>query len=266
MTEQAFRDDDFFGNMLKIVKNAEQKGQVMLGKTKRRGACTFLTATLLALPAPASACALALVVAMDGSSSVSPQEHTFQLEGLSGALKDEDVRRAIQSLGGIWFSSFEWSGRYQQHVQIDWRFLESDDSISAAAADLAASDRGYTEFPTALGYALGFAAVHLAKVPEPCARKVVDVAGDGINNEGFSADKAYGAFPFDGITVNGLAIAGADPDPVAYYRDKVIRGPGAFVEVAKGFANYRAAMKRKLLREIRGMNFASAEPASSMDP
>ncbi|WP_246541335.1 DUF1194 domain-containing protein [Roseibium polysiphoniae] len=264
MTEQAFREEDFFGTMFEMGWNAEQRGETMLGKTKRRAACAFVAATLLAAPVPASACALALVVAMDGSSSVSPEEHTFQLEGLSGALKDDDVRKAIQGLGGIWFSSFEWSGRYQQHVQVDWRFLESDDSISAAAAELAASDRGFTEFPTALGYALGFAAVHMAKVPEPCARRVVDVAGDGINNEGFSADKAYRAFAFDGITVNGLAIAGADPDPVAYYRDKVIRGPGAFVEVAKGFGNYRAAMKRKLLREIRSMNFALAEPASSM--
>ncbi|WP_205470693.1 DUF1194 domain-containing protein [Breoghania sp. L-A4] len=194
---------------------------------------------------------------MDGSSSVSADEHTLQLQGMADALNDSDVRSAIQAVGGIWFSSFEWSGRYQQVMQVDWRFLDADDSISAAASELAASKRGYTEFPTALGYALGYASNHLAKVPAPCERKVIDVAGDGINNEGFDAATAYRAFAFDGITVNGLAIAGAVPDPVAYYRDKVIRGPGAFVEVANDFADYTVAMKRKLLREIGTTNYAA---------
>ncbi len=219
-------------------------------------ACLVSCAALFANP-PASACSLALVIAMDGSSSVSAGEHRLQLHGLAEALQDSDVRSAIQAVGGIWFSSFEWSGRYQQTMQVDWRFLNDDDSISAAASDLAKSKRGYTEFPTALGYALGYASNHLAKVPGPCERKVIDVAGDGINNEGFDAAAAYRAFAFDGITVNGLAIAGAKPDPVAYYRDKVIHGPGAFVEVARGFSDYTAAMKRKLLREIGTANYAS---------
>ena len=219
-------------------------------------AVSGLTLVLGLSTLPASACSLALVVAMDGSSSVSAEEHDLQLTGLADALSDREVSDAIRAVGGIWFSSFEWSGRYQQRVQVEWQFLSSDESIRAAADALAGSPRGFTEFPTALGYALGYAAVHLTKVPEPCLRRVVDVAGDGINNEGFDAARAYNAFPFDGVTVNALAIAGADPDPVSYYRDRVIRGPGAFVEVANDFNDYREAMKRKLLREIGTANFA----------
>ncbi len=199
---------------------------------------------------PGSACSLALVIAMDGSSSVDAGEHKLQINGLARALQDDDVVEAIQNVGGIWFSSFEWSGRYQQVVQVNWRFLEGREGIQETAEAITASGRGFDDFPTALGYALGYAAVHLKKVPERCARNVIDVAGDGVNNEGFGPASAYRAFGFEAITVNGLVIAGGEPDPVSYYRNKVIRGPGAFVEVADGYKDYATAMKRKLLREI----------------
>ena len=209
-------------------------------------------ASLLSIAAlkPAAACPLALIIAMDGSSSVDAREHALQLQGLAQALQDPDVIDAISSVGGIWFSSFEWSGRYQQVMQVDWSFLDGEESAKAAAAKLATSRRGFNEFPTALGYALGYAAVHLNAVPERCARQVIDVAGDGVNNEGFGPASAYRAFPFKGVVVNGLAIKGAKPDPATYYRNNVIRGPGAFVEVASGFDDYADAMKRKLLREV----------------
>ncbi|NVK33676.1 MAG: DUF1194 domain-containing protein [Rhodobacteraceae bacterium] len=210
---------------------------------------------------PASACPLALVIAMDGSSSVNSEEHEMQVAGLAEALRDDDVVEAIQAVGGIWFSSFEWSGRSQQSIQVGWRFLEDREGIEKAAERLQRSVRGFTQYPTALGYALGFAAVHLKQVPEFCVRQVIDVAGDGINNEGFSPQIAYGAFPFQDVTVNALAIAGAKPDPVHYYQNEVIRGPGSFVEVAQGFQDYAAAMKRKLLREVGTSYSVNLDPA-----
>lgn len=233
-------------------ENEPANGRLRPTSLLTRSLGAMATAGLLfgSLVSPAHSCALALVVAMDGSSSVDAREHDLQLQGLARALQDPDVVEAIQNVGGIWFSSFEWSGRYQQSVQVDWSFLESDESVDLAAQKIFASGRGFTEFPTALGYALGFAAVHLRAVPQRCARHVIDVAGDGINNEGFAPASAYRAFGFEAITVNGLVIAGETPDPVAYYRDEVIRGPGAFIEVADGFEDYAAAMKRKLLREI----------------
>ncbi|WP_209015181.1 DUF1194 domain-containing protein [Roseibium limicola] len=206
--------------------------------------------SLTAMLVPVHACSLALVVAMDGSSSVDDREHRQQLQGLAHALRDAEVVDAIQAVGGIWFSSFEWSGRHKQQVQVGWRFLNSAGDADAAADQLSNARRGFTEFPTALGYALGYASVHLRKVPQECLRLVIDVAGDGINNEGFGPRMAYDAFDFTGITVNALAIAGADPDPIAYYQQEVVRGAGAFVEVANGFDDYTRAMKRKLLREI----------------
>lgn len=198
---------------------------------------------------------------MDASASVDAGEHRLQLDGLADALSDPDVVQAIEAVGGIWVTSFEWSGRYKQYTQLDWQHLSDTASAAAAARTLRRSPRGFTEFPTALGYALGFASVRMKKAPQACRRKVIDVAGDGINNEGFGPQSAYNAFDFQDITVNGLVIASADVAPLHYYKTHVIRGPGAFVEEASGYQDYAAAMKRKLLREIFGSGYALLEPA-----
>jgi hypothetical protein len=96
----------------------------------------------------------------------------------------------------------------------------------------------------------------LRNAPLQCARAVIDVSGDGVNNEGFEPDLAYRNFDFSNVTVNGLVIQGADPDPVSYYQSEVAYGPGAFVIVAARFEDYETAMKQKLLREIYGASLA----------
>jgi len=154
--------------------------------------------------------------------------------------------------GGIQVTAYEWSGRRQQVEIAPWTFLAGDASVLALADRLQAHPRGHTAFPTALGYALGHAASLFRSAPLDCTRKVIDVSGDGVNNEGFSPELAYANFPFEGVQVNGLVIAGARPDPVAFYQEHVLYGPGAFLEIADGFADFEAAMKRKLLREIIG--------------
>lgn len=133
-----------------------------------------------------------------------------------------------------------------------WQFAADRAGIARFAAQIRGHERGYNEWPTALGYALGYASTRLGQAPLNCARKVVDVSGDGVNNEGFGPIDAYRNFDFNGVQVNGLVIAGAMPDPVDYYRRNVPHGPGAFVEVASDFADYERAMQRKLLREING--------------
>jgi hypothetical protein len=199
-----------------------------------------------------SQCALSLVLAIDVSSSVDERDYRLQMDGLANALRDETVRRAIAQVGGIQVTAFEWSGRRQQVEIVPWTFVAGDETVFALADRLQGHPRRYQEFPTALGYALGHAAGRFGAAPLRCTRHVIDVSGDGVNNEGFGPGPAYANFPFDDVQVNGLVIAGADPDPVAYYRNEVLFGPGAFMEVANGFADFEAAMKRKLLREIVG--------------
>ena len=136
---------------------------------------------------------------------------------------------------------------------LDWILIDSKARLLQAAETIAASKRSHNDFPTAMGYALGFGAGMFQRGPD-CLYRTLDVAGDGQNNEGFSPAQAYNAFPFSGVTVNGLVINGADYEAetglIAFYKGQVIRGPGAFVEIANGFEDYERAMRRKLEREL----------------
>ena len=197
-------------------------------------------------------CEVALALALDASSSVNPTEFRLQSQGLAAALLDRDVKAAILGGGGVLMTAYEWSGRRQQAIIADWSMLETEEAIASFAGKLAGHKRAFIEFPTAVGYALGFGAIRLERAPVSCARQVIDLSGDGVHNEGFPPASAYRAFNFSGITVNGLVIKGEDPDPEPYYRKNVLYGPGAFLEVASNYEDYANAMKRKLLKEIGG--------------
>jgi hypothetical protein len=213
----------------------------------------------LTAAAQTAQCGVSLVLAIDVSSSVDAREYQLQMGGLSGALVDPEVLTAIRDVGGIQLTAFEWSGRFDQTDIAPWTFLVAPGDVIDFAERLRDHSRGRDDMPTALGYALGYAVNRFDSAPLTCQRKVIDVSGDGINNEGFEPVQAYGAFDFANVQVNGLAVSGARPDPVSYYRQSVRRGPGAFVVVANGFADYQAAMKRKLIREIRGAALSALE-------
>ncbi|QDG78406.1 DUF1194 domain-containing protein [Labrenzia sp. PHM005] len=237
----------------KYLRSGHRKGLASGWKTMIGGLAILGSSTT------GHACSLALVLAMDSSASVDAREYHLQINGLADAVQDPDVINAIEAVGGIYLTSFEWSGRYQQVEQLGWRLLDNTDSARTAASIIRQAPRGYTEFPTALGYALGHAAVLMQRAPTHCHRKVIDVAGDGINNDGFGPDSAYKAFDFENVTVNGLVIGSPDTIPVDYYYREVIKGPGAFVEIASTFDDYADAMKRKLIREIIGNGLAAAD-------
>ena len=216
---------------------------------------TYVAVLLCALILPAKRvqaqdCRLALLLALDVSSSVDETEYALQRDGIAAALLSEDVIAAILGGGGyVALGVYEWSGRRQSHVVLDWVALRAHSDIVAAADRIGRAERSFRRFPTALGYALGFGAIMLKSAP-PCARKVMDVSGDGITNDGFGPSLAYKHFPFEGVTVNGLAVLGADPMVEDHFIFELQRGPGSFVETAQGYEGYRRAMERKLYREI----------------
>lgn len=237
----------------------------IVGGMTRHGLAFLLVAAALAL-APLSAqaaCRLALVLALDVSSSVDPSEDRLQRRGLAAALVAPDVQAAILADPDfhVALHVFEWSGRYQQSTLLDWRMLRTPEDIADAAAALAESSRGFANFPTALGYALGHAWSQLNRAPA-CDRKTVDVSGDGRNNAGFGPPTAFRHFDFSDITVNGLAIGGLQDGLPDYYRDEVIHGPGAFVEIATDFGDFQRAMERKLIRETASPQLGALPPAS----
>lgn len=201
--------------------------------------------------APAQACGLELVLAMDVSRSVTNDEYELQLGGLVQAFRHPEVVEAIRwTPGGIMVSVTEWSGADAQAQTIGWRALSAPESVAAFASELAASRRQFFGAYTAIGEALVHANAVAAQNPETCTRRVIDVSGDGQSNRGRDPAPIAKTLAAQGVTVNALAIRGAKPDPAEYYAQQVIAGPGAFVEVADGFDDYAPAILRKLLREI----------------
>nr|WP_036177399.1 DUF1194 domain-containing protein [Palleronia rufa] len=209
-----------------------------------------LALSLAAGPAAAE-CRLALLLGLDISSSVDAEEDALQRQGLAAALRAPEVAAAALAIPGsfVALAVFEWSGRWQQDLILDWTLLEGPADLTRAADRLAASTRSYADFPTAAGYALGHATTLMARAPD-CLFRTLDMSGDGINNEGFPPALAYENFPFDEVTVNGLPIAGHDPSVVTFYEREMLHGPGAFMEVAQGFEDFERAMRRKLEREM----------------
>lgn len=211
----------------------------------------FLAACLCVVWAAGAeaACRLALVLAVDVSSSVDAEEHALQRRGLAAALTHDDVASAmLNGTGEVALAIFEWSGRRQQRILQDWVLIGARSDLEAVADRVLRLERSFTEFPTAMGYALGYAAGMLRRAPA-CDRKVVDVSGDGVTNDGFRPQLAYKHFPFGGVTVNGLVVTGDDARVVPYYRQEVLHGPRAFLEQADGYRGFEEAMTRKLYRE-----------------
>jgi hypothetical protein len=205
----------------------------------------------LCLAAPAGAeCRLALALAVDVSRSIDAQDYMIQTEGLAGALQDRDVREAIFGPDGeVALAIYYWSGRGYQDLVQPWVILDSPDALDAAIWEVRRTPRPKAPLATALGDALSYGLDLMSDAPD-CGRRVIDVAGDGRNNDGISVSRTYEREDFTGITVNGLAVGEHEADIVDYYTDELIRGPGAFVEVAPRQSDYPDALRRKLLREL----------------
>lgn len=205
---------------------------------------------------------MALQLGMDVSASVDEAEYRLQAEGLASALLDPIVTEAfLNGPGPVALSIFEWSGRFQQEILVDWTLITSEADLLTIAERIAGSPRGSQDYPTALGYALGFAANRFRDAPN-CLFQTLDISGDGQNNDGFPPVAAFEHFDFDGITVNGLAIGGASREIEDYFASEVIHGPGAFVEHAFNHDHFAEAMRRKLERELRAMIFGGVIPPS----
>ncbi|MGL4236835.1 DUF1194 domain-containing protein [Tabrizicola sp.] len=212
-----------------------------------------LVVPLLCLAQPALAeCRLALALAVDVSRSIDAQDYIIQTEGLAGALEDRDVRSAIFGPEGkVALAIYYWSGDGYQDLVQPWVILDTPEALDAAIWKVRLTPRPEAPLATALGDALRYGADLMAEAPD-CARKVIDVAGDGRNNEGISVARTYEREDFTGITVNGLAVGEHELDLVRYFQEELIRGPDAFVEVAPRQTDYPKAIHRKLLRELQG--------------
>lgn len=202
--------------------------------------------------AAAAECRLALALAVDVSRSIDAADYAIQTDGLAAALEDPDIRRAIFGPeGDVALAVYYWSGSGHHQLVQDWIVLDGPLALDTAIWAVRRAERPEVRLPTALGEALVFGASVMAAAP-PCARRVLDVAGDGRNNEGISVLAAYDRVDFGDVVVNALAVGEHEQGVAQYFADELIRGPGAFVELAPRQTDYPLAIRRKLLRELEG--------------
>lgn len=219
---------------------------------------------LAAVPASAE-CRLALALAMDVSRSVDSRDYAIQRKGLLAALMDPGIRAAIlEPDDHVALAIYEWSSRHDQWMVMGWTEIMGVEDLDRFTAGLSSHDRNSRGNLTALGAAVDFGFDLLMAAPS-CTEKVLDVSGDGQNNDGIDPLLAYTRRDFGNVRVNGLAIRTYERDVAAYYRSRVIRGEGAFVEIAEGQKDFPRAIRRKLERELGeqmiGMDGASISPS-----
>lgn len=201
---------------------------------------------LCLLPCRMLACDLALVLAVDVSGSVDREEYRTQMDGLAAALRDGIVTEALVSQQAR-VTLVQWSGLSRQRQTVPWTAVTSAQDVSALADAIAADPRIWRNYSTAIGEALGLSIDLLQDVP--CARKVIDVSGDGLSNEGAEPKTQRAALSARGIVVNALAIETDETDLTGYFFENLIHGEGAFVVTANGFEEYPDKIRRKLQRE-----------------
>jgi Ca-activated chloride channel family protein len=230
-----------------IAVNANQIG-------KRVKILRFLVGCLVLAASPVDAqnrCEVELVLALDVSRSVSVVEFNLISHGTANAFRDQSVINLVGWMqGGILVTVTQWSSARQQKQMVPWRHLHSPESLLAFADEIDEMRRPFRFDLTAPGSALVHAASMFETSPSKCRRQVIDISGDGVRNNGLGAGSVASDIAATGVTINGLVVLGAKPDPLPYYITDVVRGPASFVEVADDYDDFPRVMLQKLLREL----------------
>ncbi len=226
---------------------------------------------------------LALVLAVDASGSMEPDEGRLQLQGYVEAFRSPHVHRAIHSSvhGRIAVLYFEWSGPSDQWVVMPWSLIETPEDAMAFAEQLERKPLPYSFGGTSISGAIDFSVAQFDALPFTALRQVIDISGNGISSHGRPITQARDAALSRGITINGLPImlkgsretlSGGDLSE--YYRNCVIGGRGAFIVPVRDHQHMNNAIRTKIVMEIANASpqpliekaAASPRPNCHMDP
>ena len=218
------------------------------------------------LPGKAAPGALAvdveLVLATDISYSMDYDELKLQRGGYVEAIQSAEFLNALKQgiHGKVAVTLVEWAGANDQRVVTPWRLIDGADSARAVAAEMAAAPVRRA-FRTSISGALIFSAGLFEGNGFAGIRRVIDVSGDGTNNQGPLIVPTRDEVIAKGIVINGLPIMLKEPQPNSidikdldiYYEDCVIGGPGAFVVPMRELEKFRDAIRTKLVLEVAGI-------------
>jgi hypothetical protein len=216
-----------------------------------------------------------LVIAVDVSYSVEPDDLAAQREGYAKAIVSEEFLRALRAgaVGKIALTYFEWSATSDQKIIVPWRQIDGPEAAEAVATEIikAPIRRGSR---TSISSAIKFAMPLLEQNPYRGSRRVIDISGDGPNNNGDPVATARDTALQKGIVITGLPVM-TNATPLGptdinhidhidwYYEDCVIGGPDSFVVPITDRKNFNDAIRTKLALEIAGRTPKQSTAASA---
>ena len=202
-----------------------------------------------------------LVLAVDVSYSMDMDELAIQREGYAQAIQSKEFLQALKMgpNGRIAVTYFEWAASTDQKIIIPWRLIDGPETADAVAAEIMKTPIRRAS-RTSISGAISFAMPLLDEDPYHGIRRVIDISGDGPNNNGGPVTVARDAAVEKGIVINGLPIMVKEPSYSTmdidnldyYYEDCVIGGPGSFVITIKDREKFKEAIRTKLLMEVAG--------------
>src|SRR5436853_2307330 len=200
-----------------------------------------------------------LVLAVDVSYSMDPDEQALQREGYIAGLTSREFMQALRGgmHGKVAVTYFEWAGPGDHKIILPWRLIDGPEAADAVASEIARAPYRRAS-RTSISGALSFAKPLFDGSGYSGFRRVVDVSGDGANNSGTFVTLARDDVLAAGITINGLPIMLKRPNAFTmdidnldvYYEDCVIGGPGAFVVPIREREQFKEAIRTKLVLEI----------------
>jgi hypothetical protein len=202
-----------------------------------------------------------LILAVDVSYSMDMDELAIQREGYAQAIVSKEFLQALKSgpNGKISITYFEWAASSDQKIIIPWRLIDGPETADAVADEIMKTPIRRAS-RTSISGAIYFAMPLFNEDPYHGLRRVIDISGDGPNNNGAPVTGARDEALSKGIVINGLPIMVKEPSYSTmdidnldwYYEDCVIGGPGSFVVSIKDREKFKEAIRTKLLLEVAG--------------
>ena len=202
-----------------------------------------------------------LILAVDVSYSMDMDELAVQREGYAQAIVSKEFLQALKAgpSGKIAVAYFEWAASNDQKIIIPWRVIDGPETADAVAEEILKTPIRRAS-RTSISGAINFAMPLFEENPYHGLRRVIDISGDGPNNNGVPVTGVRDAALEKGITINGLPIMVKEPSYSTmdienldfYYEDCVIGGPGSFVVPIKDRDKFKEAIRTKLLLEVAG--------------
>lgn len=207
-----------------------------------------------------------LVLDVDTSWSMDPEEQLTQREGYAAAFRSDEVVNAILSglYGRVAVTYIEFTSYKTQSVVVPWTLIDSA-AGSRAFADALTGIRPMRMRSTSISGAIDDARRRLDDNGFDGERRVIDISGDGPNNNGRIVTHARDDAVADGITINGLPLMTGGTEPIPghpgvsldqYYSRFVVGGSRAFVLPVHSWDVFPDAVRRKLVLELAGGNVA----------